>query len=98
MSVRAGSKAWEAGLRQGDIITSVNQRPVADLDEFAAQVKGQFETAAVELDPRSERPCFSLCNESKRGEAIAGSGGALRAGLMNYGACTARAACSSATS
>jgi serine protease Do/serine protease DegQ len=39
VSVRVGSNAWEAGLRQGDIITSVNQRAVADLDEFAAEVK-----------------------------------------------------------
>lgn len=39
VSVRAGTKAWEAGLRKGDIITSVNQRPVANLDAFAAIVK-----------------------------------------------------------
>lgn len=39
VSVRSGTKAWEAGLRQGDIITSVNQRPVGDLNEFAVQVK-----------------------------------------------------------
>ncbi len=39
VAVRSGSKAWEAGLRLGDIITSVNKRPVADLDEFAAWVK-----------------------------------------------------------
>lgn len=39
VAVRAGTKAWEAGLRLGDIITSVNQRPVADLDAFSAWVK-----------------------------------------------------------
>ena len=39
VSVRAGTKAWEAGLRKGDIITSVNQQPVANLDAFAAIVK-----------------------------------------------------------
>jgi len=39
VSVRAGTKAWEAGLRKGDIITSVNQQPVANLDAFAAMVK-----------------------------------------------------------
>jgi len=38
-SVRQGSKAWRAGLRKGDIITSVNQQPVLDLDAFAAMVK-----------------------------------------------------------
>ena len=39
VAVRAGTKAWEAGLRLGDIVTSVNQRPVTDLDEFTAEVK-----------------------------------------------------------
>ncbi len=39
VSVREGTKAWKAGLRKGDIITSVNQRPVANLDAFAAIVK-----------------------------------------------------------
>jgi serine protease Do/serine protease DegQ len=39
VAVRMGSKAWEAGLRQGDIITSVNQQSVASPDAFAERVK-----------------------------------------------------------
>lgn len=43
--VERGSRVWEAGLRRGDIITSVNRRPIAELDEFLSivtQVKGQL--------------------------------------------------------
>lgn len=39
ISVQTGSKAARAGLRKGDIITSVNQQEVAGPDEFAAQAK-----------------------------------------------------------
>lgn len=39
VSVQTGSKAAHAGLRKGDIITSVNQEEVAGPDEFAAQAK-----------------------------------------------------------
>lgn len=39
ISVRTGSKAAGAGLRKGDIITSVNQEAVAGPDEFEAQAK-----------------------------------------------------------
>jgi serine protease Do/serine protease DegQ len=49
VSVRPGSKAWEAGLRPGDIITSVNQRPVADPDELAAQVKSSSKLLLLNL-------------------------------------------------
>ncbi|MGX2040021.1 DegQ family serine endoprotease [Methylocaldum sp. MU1018] len=34
--VERGSPAWMAGLRQGDIITSVDRRPVKNLEEFRA--------------------------------------------------------------
>ncbi|MGZ5927172.1 MAG: DegQ family serine endoprotease [Rhizomicrobium sp.] len=38
-SVQTGSKAERAGLRKGDIVTSVNQDEIAGPDEFAAQAK-----------------------------------------------------------
>lgn len=34
MAVKRGSRAWSAGLRKGDIITSVNQQAVPDLQVF----------------------------------------------------------------
>ncbi|HZS64127.1 MAG TPA: DegQ family serine endoprotease [Xanthobacteraceae bacterium] len=39
VAVQTGSKAFRAGLRKGDIITSVNQEPVSRPDEFAAKAK-----------------------------------------------------------
>jgi serine protease Do/serine protease DegQ len=36
--VERGSRAWQNGLRAGDIITSVNRKPVQNLDEFLAAV------------------------------------------------------------
>lgn len=42
-SVRPNSPAWQSGLRGGDIITSVNRRPVVDLESFKSQVRGKKE-------------------------------------------------------
>jgi S1-C subfamily serine protease len=39
MSVKTGSKAFDASLRKGDVIVSVNQDAVPRLDEFAAKVR-----------------------------------------------------------
>ena len=36
-TVRGGSKAWNSGLREGDVITSVNTKRVIGADEFAAE-------------------------------------------------------------
>ncbi|MCY4210252.1 MAG: DegQ family serine endoprotease [Gammaproteobacteria bacterium] len=36
--VKRGSRGWSSGLRQGDIITSVNRQSVADLDAFLQRV------------------------------------------------------------
>lgn len=43
--VERGSRVWEAGLRQGDIITSVNRQPIREIDEFLSlvtQINGQL--------------------------------------------------------
>ncbi len=37
-AVKRGSRGWSSGLRQGDIITSVNRQAVADLDAFLQRV------------------------------------------------------------
>jgi len=49
VSVEAESKAFVAGLRKGDIITSVNQEPVSGLDEFAARAKESGKRMLVNL-------------------------------------------------
>ncbi len=38
LEVKRGSRAWQNGLRGGDIILSVNQVPIADVPSFLAQV------------------------------------------------------------
>ena len=43
--VERGSRVWEAGLREGDIITSVNRQPIREINEFlglVTQIKGQL--------------------------------------------------------
>jgi S1-C subfamily serine protease len=37
-TVNSASKAWNSGLREGDLITSVNQRKVSGSDEFEIEV------------------------------------------------------------
>ena len=37
-AVQRGSPVWRSGLRQGDIITSVNHEPVENLKEFLTAV------------------------------------------------------------
>ncbi|MEE8196075.1 MAG: DegQ family serine endoprotease [Acidiferrobacterales bacterium] len=39
LQAKPGSPAWSAGLRQGDVITSVNRKPVKTLNQFATQVR-----------------------------------------------------------
>ncbi len=38
LEVKRGSRAWQNGLREGDIVLSVNQVPVSNLQEFLIQV------------------------------------------------------------
>jgi serine protease Do/serine protease DegQ len=42
-SVKRGSPAYNAGLRAGDVITSVNKQPIIDLESFKPQVQGESE-------------------------------------------------------
>ncbi len=39
VAIQTSSRAWVAGLRQGDVITAVNQEKVGGLKEFAAKVR-----------------------------------------------------------
>jgi serine protease Do/serine protease DegQ len=36
-TVRAGSNAWASGLREGDLVTAVNNKRVVGLDQFATE-------------------------------------------------------------
>src|ERR1041384_5945402 len=48
-SVRGGSAAERAGIRQGDVITSVNDVPVSDTNAFRNRVAGMGPGAEVTL-------------------------------------------------
>jgi Do/DeqQ family serine protease len=39
LDVDKGSRAWEAGLRKGDIIVSVNRKPVQSIDDIDSAIK-----------------------------------------------------------
>ncbi|POR47114.1 Do family serine endopeptidase [Bosea psychrotolerans] len=49
ISVQTGSKAARAGLRKGDIITSVNQEEITGPDEFAASAKASAKRLLLTL-------------------------------------------------
>ena len=38
-AVEVGSPAWRAGLREKDVVVSVNRRPVPDLERFRQEVR-----------------------------------------------------------
>jgi serine protease Do len=49
-----GSPADEAGLKAGMLIMQVNQKPVADVDEFQAEIKEAAQTGSILLLVRSK--------------------------------------------
>lgn len=55
--VERGSRAWRAGLKKGDIITSVNHGPVTDLQSFLALV-AQVENALLLRVIRGDAAAF----------------------------------------
>jgi len=57
LDVKSGSPAWKAGLRKGDVIVSVNRRPVASLMELS-NVVGQIGNDALLLNVRRGNGAF----------------------------------------
>lgn len=47
--VERGSPAWASGLRRGDIITSVNHKPVRSVEEFLAEVDNQTDPLLIRM-------------------------------------------------
>jgi S1-C subfamily serine protease len=45
--IEQGSPAWQAGLRQGDVITGVNRRRVRSVQELEAALQGQGQALAL---------------------------------------------------
>ena len=57
MAVERGSRAWSAGLRKGDIITSVNQQAAPDLQAFR-QLVDEMDSALVLRVIRGDAAAF----------------------------------------
>jgi serine protease Do/serine protease DegQ len=49
IKVARSSPAWQTGLREGDIITEVNQQATADMDTFRAALKGGGDKLLIKL-------------------------------------------------
>ena len=65
-TLRAGSEGWKAGLREGDIILSVNRRRVIGVEEFAAEVGKSPRQLALNVVRNGERIVIALReNETK---------------------------------
>jgi S1-C subfamily serine protease len=47
--IEQGSPAWQAGLRQGDVITGVNRRRVRSVGDLEAALQGQGQALALNV-------------------------------------------------
>lgn len=54
-TVRSGSNAWASGLREGDILTSVNSRRVIALDQFVTEAGKAVERLNLEVIRNGEK-------------------------------------------
>jgi len=59
LEVESGSAAWRGGLRPGDIIASVNRRPVVTLDDLKASMPRQGDALLLNIQ-RGELALFIL--------------------------------------
>jgi serine protease DegQ len=66
-TVRGGSNAWASGLREGDIITTVNKRRVIGLDQFATEAGKLSGGMALDVIRDGEKLSLTIrMTESKR--------------------------------
>ena len=59
-TVRGGSAAWNSGMREGDVITSVNQKRVSDFDRFAEEVAKTPERVVLNVVRNGEHLVLSI--------------------------------------
>lgn len=60
LTVRGGSNAWNSGMREGDLITSVNQKRVVDLDRFAEEAAKTPERLILNVTRNGEPIVLSI--------------------------------------
>ena len=49
VDINRASHAWNSGMRKGDIITSVNRKPVENLDAFFKLIEGKKNTLLLRI-------------------------------------------------
>jgi len=49
VDIQRGSRPWRSGLRAGDIITSVNKKPVANLEQFLKLAESEQDTLLLRI-------------------------------------------------
>jgi Do/DeqQ family serine protease len=57
INVERGSRAWRSGLREGDIVTSVNRQPITNMQEFLQLVDRQTDQLLLRI-VRNESAAF----------------------------------------
>jgi Do/DeqQ family serine protease len=66
LTVLSGSNAWNSGMREGDLITSVNQKRYADLDRFAEEAAKTPDRLLLNVTRNGERLVLSIIGKGSR--------------------------------
>jgi S1-C subfamily serine protease len=63
--VRAGSQAWNSGLREGDVITAVNQKRITGIDQFIGEAGQSAQGVRLNITRDGEKLLVAIrMNES----------------------------------
>jgi S1-C subfamily serine protease len=68
-TLRGGSEGWKAGLREGDIVLSVNKKRVIGVEEFAAEVSKSPNQLTLNVVRNGERVLVALRQSETRAPA-----------------------------
>ncbi|MEW5767207.1 MAG: RIP metalloprotease RseP [bacterium] len=83
-SLKEGSPAKEGGLREGDLITEINRRPVSQWEEMANLIH-QFPDQEITLGIKRGEETFTIRITPVAAEGMNEKGEAIRVGLIGVG-------------
>jgi serine protease Do/serine protease DegQ len=70
-TVRAGSQAWNSGLREGDVITAVNQKRITGIDQFIGETGQAAQGVRLNITRDGEKLLVAIrINESAAPKAV----------------------------